>query len=283
MTAKRNVLAVLAAAHVAIVASVAPLAWAADDDPIAATVNGHEIRLSEVEQAKALLPPQLQAQPLAVVYDILLDSLINSRLAADMARKDGLHEQDEYKERMARIGDQVLERMLLTTYIEERVTEEALAERYAQVKAELAGQKEVHARHILVETEQGAQDLIAQLDDGADFAQLAREHSTGPSGPQGGDLGWFGPGQMVPAFEDAAMAMDAGQHSAKPVKTRFGWHVIKVEETRPIEVPEFAQMRPALVNELSAELGQKLMTDLREAAKIETKSWQDLSPAAATE
>lgn len=283
MTAKRTALATLAAAHIALGAVASWPAWAAEDDPIAATVDGHAIHLSEVEQARTLLPQQVQAQPMELVYDILLDSLINSRLAASKARDLGLHEQPEFKQRMARIGEQILERMLLAQYIEQRVTEDSLAERYAQIKEELAGQKEIHARHILVKAEDVASALIEKLDDGEDFADLAREYSIGPSGTEGGDLGWFGPGQMVPAFEEAANTLDPGSYSEKPVETQFGWHVILVEEKRPITVPEFAQMRPALVNELSAELGQKLMTDLRGDAKIKTNTWQDVQPGATTE
>lgn len=283
MTAKRSAMAAIAAVQIAFAATASWPASATEDDPVAATVDGHVIHLSNVEQARSLLPPQLQAQPMELIYEILLDSLVNSRLAASKARDLGLHEQPEYKERMARIGEQILERMLLTQYIEQRVTEDRLAQRYARIKEEAAGQQEIHARHILVKAEDVANALIEKLDDGDDFADLAREYSIGPSGEQGGDLGWFGPGEMVPAFEEAAMALEPGSYSDKPVQTQFGWHVIFVEEERPIAVPDFMQMRPALVNELSAELGQKLMTDLRGDAKIKTNAWQDIQPGATTE
>jgi len=275
MTTKRICIAAMAAA-IALGAPAWAPAWAKDADPVAATVNGHAIHLSEVQGARGLLPPQFQNQPLEAVYGVLLDSLINSRIASQKARKLGLDETPEFKQRLARISDQILERMLLTRHIESLVDEAALQKRYAELVARAATQHEAHARHILVKAEDVANAVIGKLDDGADFAELAKEYSVGPSAPAGGDLGWFGPGRMVASFEAAAMALEAGAHTATPVRTQFGWHVIKVEETRPVEVPPFEELRPALVNDLSAELGQKLMDDLRADATVEKVDWQDL-------
>lgn len=189
-------------------------AWAEEKDPVAASVDGYEIHLSDVVNARELLPQEMQGQPMRVVYPMLLDSLINSHLAAKNARQLGLHEEPEYKSRMARISEQLLERALLTKHIEENLTDELLQERYATYSDRLKGQKEVHARHILVKEEDEAKDLIAKLQAGEDFASLAKEHSTGPSGSDGGDLGWFGPGRMVPSFEEAAMALATGDFTA---------------------------------------------------------------------
>lgn len=272
MTLKRTAIGVLAAGQLVFAAPV----FAADADPVAATVNGQEIRLSDVDDARSLLPPQMQGQPVEQVYGVLLDSLINSRLAAQRAEQEGIADSPEFKKRMARIGEQILERMMLSKYIEERLTDEVLQARYDELSKQFEGQEETHARHILVPSEDEAKAVIDQLDDGADFAELAKAQSAGPSGPRGGDLGWFGPGRMVPAFEDAAMTLKTGSYSAEPVQTQFGWHVIKVEERRPIEVPGFDEARPALVNELSAKLGQNFMEQLRADATIEKKGWQEL-------
>lgn len=265
MTVKRTLI-------IAIVSALATTqAWGEEKDPVAATVDGYEIHLSDVVDARELLPAQMQGQPMRVVYPMLLDSLINSRLAAKKARAMGLDDTPEFKSRMARISEQLLERTLLTKHIEENLTDELLQERYTTYSERLKGQEEVHARHILVkaEDEAKAKDLIVKLQAGEDFAALAKEHSTGPSGPEGGDLGWFGPGRMVPAFENAAMALAAGDFTTAPVKSQFGWHVIKVDERRPVTVPSFEDAKSNLANEVLGELGQAMMDDLRKDAKVD--------------
>ena len=277
MTLKRTLLATLAVATFSLTTGLANAVQAKDDDPIAAEVNGQTIRLSEVKDARVLLPAQLQNQPLEVVYPILLDSLINTRLAAEHARALGLDKTTMFQERMARIGEQILERMVLTQQIEEKVTDAALQKRYAALRESSKDLFEVHARHILVDTQDQAKAIVAQLQEGTDFATLAKAESTGPSGPSGGDLGWFAPGRMVAAFEQAAMALEPGSYTPEPVQTQFGWHVIKVEERRPMAAPKFKDVRATLVNELSAELGQTFMEQLRTTATVNKKTLKELN------
>lgn len=272
MILKRILIAAVAMGHLGFAAH----AGAADTDPVAATVDGYVIHLSDVESARSLLPQQLQGQPLEVVYPMLLNSLINSRLAAQKARAEGLDEDPAYKSRMARIGEQILERVLLSQHIERQVTDALVNERYAALVEQAKTQVEAHARHILVKTEDEAAAIVKELQGGADFEALAKERSTGPSGPTGGDLGWFGPGRMVPAFEKAAMTLKPGSFTEEPVQTQFGWHVIKVDEHRPLTPPTFEAARPGLVNALSAELGQALMDQLRSDAKVEQVDLQAL-------
>lgn len=252
---------------------------AVETDPVVATVNGTPVRLTDVEEARNLLPSKLQGAPLRDVYPVLLESLINSRLAADKSKKLGYDETPEYQHRMARISDQILERILLARHIEQRLTDELILERYQNVVELAKTQFEVRARHILVEKEEQAKVLIGALEDGAVFAELAAEHSIGPSKSRGGELGWFGPGQMVKEFEHAAMALPAGEFTRTPVKTKFGWHLILVEERRPFPVPSYQDAREVLANELSAELGQSFMEQLRGEAKIEKKSFEEVVKA----
>jgi len=251
-------------------------AYSVETDPVVATVNGKVVRLSDVENARNLLPQKLQGAPLREVYPVLMESLINSSLASDKATKLGYHETPEYRLRMARISDQILERILLARHIEQRLTDDLIQERYDQVVERAKTQFEIHARHILVDSEDHAKALIGLLEDGADFAMLAAENSLGPSKSRGGDLGWFGPGQMVKAFEYAAMALKPGEFTHDPVHTKFGWHVILVEERRPFPIPSYQDAREVLANELSAELGQKFMEQLRAEAKIEKKSFEEV-------
>lgn len=275
MTVKGAFVAVLGFAIMLGGAALAP-ALAKDADPVVATLDDYEIRLSDVQGARGLLPPQLQGQPMEVVYPLLLDALINSHLASKKAREMGLDDNVEYKKRMARIGDQILERLLLSQHIQEQITDEQVQKRYDELRERAKGIFEVHARHILVKTEDEAMDVIKKLQGGADFATLAQQRSIGPSGPKGGDLGWFGPGRMVRAFEDAALALLPGKFTGYPVQTTFGWHIIKVDERRPLTVASFEDTRPALVNELSAEAGQKFMEQLRVGVKMNKVDWQEL-------
>ncbi|HEY9080935.1 peptidylprolyl isomerase [Magnetovibrio sp.] len=276
MFLKRGVVVSLFAG-LALMAGVA--AHGAETDPVVASVNGKVVRLSDVENARNLLPTKLQGAPLREVYPVLMESLINSSLASEKAVKLGFDETPEYRLRMARISDQILERILLARHIEQHLSDDLIKQRYEQVAEKAAAQSEIHARHILVTSEDHAKALIGLLEDGDNFAQLAAEHSTGPSKTRGGDLGWFGPGQMVAEFENAAMALPTGEFTHEPVKTKFGWHVILVEERRPFVVPSYQDVREILANELSAELGQKYMEQLRSEAKIEKKSFEDVVKA----
>lgn len=140
---------------------------------------------------------------------------------------------------------------------------EILAEYEAEIE-QLSG-KQYKARHILVQTQAEAQDLIAQLNDGGDFEALARENSTGPSGPNGGDLGWFAPEQMVKPFADAVVALEDGQVTSEPVQTQFGWHVILREESRANEPPTLDSVRDAIKQRVEQTKFQDYMQSLRDA------------------
>ena len=149
--------------------------------------------------------------------------------------------------------------------------------RYEAEAKKLANIEQIKARHILVKTEDGAKAIIAELKGGGDFAELAKKKSTGPSATDGGDLGFFGKGQMVPAFEKAAYALNAGAFSETPVKTQFGWHVIKVEERKKADIPSFEEMEPAIRDRLSQDAGSAYIMKLRKEAKI-TRFNADGSP-----
>lgn len=244
---------------------------AQDKDPIFAVVNGEEIRKSTLDDARALLPQELQALPAHTLYPALMNQIINSVLIADEARRQKFHQNALMKRRLKRITDQILERAFLVEYIEKQMTEKALKESYNKLVDETKNQSEVHARHILVKSEKQAKDLIKKLRDGENFEALAKKHSTGPSGANGGDLGYFRKGQMLPAFSKAAFAMKAGKFSKRPVKTQYGWHVIKVEGRRTAKAPAIEEVREKLVSALSNDLGSDLVKKLRKNAKIDIR------------
>jgi peptidyl-prolyl cis-trans isomerase C len=171
-----------------------------------------------------------------------LSGAIDVKLLASGALAEGIKDTDDFKKRMAYIGDRELHNAYFRKHVVEATTPEEVKARYDKEIAALPKQQEVHARHILVKTEDEAKAVIADLDKGKDFAEIAKEKSQDSNKDDGGDLGWFGPGRMVPEFEEAAFALDKGQYTKTPVKTQFGYHVIKVEEKRDAAPPAFEQV-----------------------------------------
>ncbi len=248
---------------------ISPGALAQEGDPVVATVNGDEVLLSDVLAAYRSLPQQLQSMPFTELYPQLVDRVVTNKLVAKAGRGAGLHEKPEIQAEIRRLEDRVIEREYFSARIDERMTDDKLEAEYDAYLEEAEDDKEIHARHILVETEDAAADLIARLDDGADFAELAKEHSTGPSSTEGGDLGFIGRGDTVPPFQAAAFALEAGTYSAAPVKTRFGWHVIKVEEVRAVEPKSFEEMEEDLRDRATQDIVAALIEEVRADAEIE--------------
>lgn len=262
-------------------APVSPEAAAAAN-PVVAKVNGQEIRLSDVSDAAKGLPPQMQGMPPSVLYPMLLDQLVDRQALVDEARKVGLDKDPAVQKQMAAASDRALQTALISKEVGPKVTEEAVRARYDQEIAGKPGEEEVHARHILVPTEAEAKDIIAQLKKGADFAALAKQHSKDPGAAQGGDLGFFKKGDMVPAFADAAFALQPGQFTQTPVHTQFGWHVIKVEERKRDEPPTYEQAHDELRQKMIQEDVQKVLQQARNDATIE-KFNLDGTPRRATD
>jgi len=251
------------------VALAAPVS-AQDADTVLATVDGVEITLGHLIVATENLPEQYQALPDEVLFSGILDQLIQQQalsksLGDDLSNRTVLGLENEQRSFRANV--------VLQGASEAAVTEEALQALYAESVGDAPQEKEYNASHILVETEEEAQALITQLEEGADFATLAQEFSTGPSGPNGGELGWFGAGRMVPEFEAAVMALDVGAVSA-PVQTQFGWHVVKLNDSRALEAPSFDEMREQLAQQLrDAAVGEALssLTDSAEVVRSEAE------------
>lgn len=213
---------------------------------VLATVNGEEITLGHLITMLGMLPAQYQELPDQVLFDGMLEQLVQQQILASVAAEDisasvqlGLD-----NERRA-----FLAAMLLDEIAAEEITDAQLQAEYDAIYGASEPAMEYNASHILVETEAEALGAIDQLAEGADFAELAAELSIGPSGPNGGELGWFGVGRMVPEFETATMALEAGEVSP-PVETQFGWHVIVLNETREITPPTLDEVRAELIGGL---------------------------------
>lgn len=241
----------------------------AQPDPVVARVNGKEIRFMEVMQRMSDLPPQFRNQPISVLFPTLVTRVVDEVLLSEAAEAKKVAESEEYKAQLELYKVQLAREFYLRGEIEAKVNDETLRREYDRRMAATPPAREVHARHILLEKEEDAKAVIAELDKGADFAELARTKSTGPSGSSGGDLGFFRKERMVPEFSEAAFSMAVGSHSKTPVKTQFGWHVIKVEAERQGEAPKFDQLKPELTQEMQRKAFDETLTALRDAATIE--------------
>ncbi|MBF9025139.1 peptidylprolyl isomerase [Rhodobacterales bacterium HKCCD6035] len=241
----------------------APVA-AQDASTVLATVNGTDITLGHLIAMRAMLPAQYQELPDEVLYNGMLDQLIQQEVVADSLRgsEDARTKLTMENEDRAFLASVAIDAIAFDTIADADV--QAL---YDANFADAGGDLEWNASHILVATEEEAQSLIDQLNDGADFVALAQEFSTGPSGPNGGALGWFGTGMMVPEFEAAVAGLEAGEISA-PVQTQFGWHVVKLNESRISAPPALEDVRADLEEELRRQRVDAYLAELTEAAEI---------------
>ena len=255
---------------------VAPVSAMAQERIAVGSVNGSTIYLDEIMAVAQTLPPEYREAGLANLYSQLVDEVANSRLAAEAGRADGLDAEENIAMAMKLAADRVLAEAYMTNKVSAEISEDAIQSAYDTFVADSASREQVTASHILVETEDTARAIIEQLNDGADFAELAREKSTGPSGPNGGSLGAFGRGQMVPAFEAAAFSMPVGSYSADPVQTQFGWHVIQVTDKGVEPAPSLDQMRDQITANLSRQSFARVIESLRAGAAIEIRGYDDV-------
>ncbi|GIT92740.1 peptidylprolyl isomerase [Jannaschia pagri] len=247
---------------------------AQDASTVLATVNGTDITLGHMIAMRSRLPEQYQQLPDDVLYNGMLEQLIQQQVLADAARTD-LSSADEIgleNEARAFLAGRVIDRAAGQT-----ISDEALQAAYDESYGSTEPETEFNASHILVETEEEAQALVVELEGGADFAELARERSTGPSGPNGGQLGWFGTGMMVPPFEAAVLELEPGQISP-PVQTQFGWHVVKLNDARSKDAPPLTQVRGELEQTLRSAAVDAEVERLTAEAEIVRR---DITPDAA--
>ncbi|AGI74354.1 putative peptidylprolyl isomerase [Octadecabacter arcticus 238] len=232
-------------------------------ETVVASVNGSDITLGQLVMLRSQLPEQYQQLADDVVFNGLIEQLVNQQLLGDTLevepKRVGIAIANEV--RSLRAGE------VVNTFTSAPVDEADLQATYDARFADIVPEAEYNASHILVETEEEAIEIGTMIDDGADFAETAVEKSTGPSGPSGGDLGWFGLGMMVPAFEEAVLTLDAGEVSA-PVQTQFGWHIVKLNETRETPLPTLDGLRVELTTGIQQQGLDALITTLTETADI---------------
>ena len=247
-----------------------------DGSEVLATVGDQKVTLADAAMIYTTLPPEVGQVPAEQLMTGITDQLVSETALYEKAIAEGLDESKEMQNRLAAIRRSALAEAYLTQQLEKRITDESLREQYDAMTKDFEGEKEVNARHILVKTEAEAKKLVEALKDGEDFAKLAAEESTGPSGPNGGSLGWFAKEAMVAPFAEAAFSLKKGAISA-PVQTQFGWHVIKVEDTRTQQPPPFETLAPQMRQQASQGAAQAIIAEVRDGMEIETT--EEMPPA----
>lgn len=243
----------------------APLLYASPATQQVAMIDSKVITQQDLDNfiEKNYADPAEQPQPRQA-----LEEFIRLQLVMADAKRSGLESDPEYIAKKAELEEQLLIGLALARYIEQHpIDEETLLSTYKGLLPRLQS-AEFKARHILVEDEARAKELIQQLNQGASFSELAIQHSTGPSGPNGGDLGWFNPKQMVPAFAEALTQLQKGQYSTTPTQTQFGWHIILMEDQRHSEAPPFVSLKPQLEKQAQQQQVSRYIEALHQAAKV---------------
>jgi len=238
------------------------------EDKVLAKVNGVEIKESDVALAEEELAPSLQQMDPATRKDNVLGFLIDLQIVAKAAEDKKIENTDDFKKRLSFARKRLMMDSLLAAEGKAATTEEAMKKVYEEASKQITGEMEVRARHILVETEDEAKAIAEELKKGADFAELAKKKSKDPGASDGGDLGFFTKEQMVPEFSAVAFALEPGKIS-DPVKSQFGWHVIKVEEKRARKAPDFEQVKAQIETYVTRKAQAEYVAKLREAAKVE--------------
>jgi peptidyl-prolyl cis-trans isomerase C len=255
----------------ALVLALTPLAAAQEakpEDKVIAIVNGHEIRTMEVQMAADDIIGQLPDLPPKMRFPFVVNYLIERHLLAQEAVKEGIADTEEYKNRLALYQAKALRDTLFFQKIRPLVSEEEIRKAYDEEAAKVQETERVRARHILVATEKEAKDVLAKLKAGEKFEDLAKKVSLDGSKDFGGDLGYFTAPEMVPEFSNAAFGLKAGEVS-EPVKTDYGWHIIKLEDRKKGAAQPYDQVKNAIRNILTRKQVQEKVIELQKAAKIE--------------
>ena len=238
-------------------------------DTVLATIDGQPVTEADLELALSDLDQQFARLPAEQRRAAAMSAIIEIRLLAAKAVAAGIDKQPTFQRQIEFLRQRSLHSQLVAAEVAAKITDQEIRARYDQEVANTPPVNEVHARHVLVKTKEEATAIIKQLDGGAKFEDIAKEKSSDGSAGQGGDLGWFGPGQMVPEFEKAAFALEVGSYTKEPVQTQFGWHIIKVEDKRAKQPPAFEQVKDQIRSALLRDKYFALVKSARDAAKVE--------------
>ncbi|HET6724506.1 MAG TPA: peptidylprolyl isomerase [Gammaproteobacteria bacterium] len=241
----------------------------ADNSPVVATVNGKAIHESAVDALLSSIAGGRNINPPPQARRRLLDRLVQLKALADKAQKDGLADNADVQAEIRIQRQALLAKALVSQYMDQHpVTDEQVQAAYKK-QTQAMDKTEYKARHILVNDEKTAEKVIDKLNNGANFTKLAKKMSTGPSAKNGGELGWFSPSDMVPPFAAAVEKLKKGEYTKQPVKTQFGWHVILLEDTRPVPQPKLADVQASIKQKLQSQEVQDFVNSVQKQAKID--------------
>jgi peptidyl-prolyl cis-trans isomerase C len=242
---------------------------AANADPVVATVDTIKIHMSDIQADAQSAPPQLQQLPQDQLFQLLINQEVDRKALLLAAQKQGLQNDPAVAAQMQAAANIRLENAYVQQHVAAQVSDTAVQAVYDRDYAGKPGPQQVEARHILVQTQAQAQDIINQLNKGADFAKLAQKDSIDPGAKNGGELGWFSQDEMVPAFANAAFALKTGQYTKTPVQTQFGWHVILCEGKRTAPTPKLADVQDQIKQKLADQAVQATLSGVRSQVKIQ--------------
>ncbi|MFZ7092407.1 peptidylprolyl isomerase [Primorskyibacter sp. 2E233] len=268
----------LSAAAFAIMAALPAQAEDVSADTVVATVGNTEITLGHMILVRSGLPEQYQQLPADVLWDGILDQLVQQEA---MAQDDLAKETRRVRLAMDNERRSLMAAEAITVVAKQAVTEDAIKAAYESQYVNGEKGQEYNASHILVEIEEEAAAILAEVKGGADFAETAKQKSTGPSGPNGGELGWFSAGMMVEPFQKAVESLSPGDVTG-PVQTQFGWHVIKLNDSRAKEAPELDAVREQIVGTLQQEAVSGYIDSLVADANVTKKDKSEFDPSILT-
>lgn len=237
-------------------------------NPVVAVVEGEEIKRSDVFTFIGSLPEQVRQMPIQNLFPLALEQVINNRVISEKAKSSQLEADPEVEKMFTQAKGQIIRNVFVERQVTAEVSQKKLLKEYEALLTQLEDVQETHARHILVDSEEKAKEVVGKLDGGAKFEDLVNEYSTGPSKESGGDLGYFAKNEMVPEFGDAAFALDVGNYTKNPIKTQFGWHIIKVEDRRKRPEPKFEDVKLQLEQQLRQQILADLLQKWQKDAKI---------------
>lgn len=265
---------------VAFLAAATPVSAA---DPVVATVDGQNFTYSQVMEAKASLPKQYQSAPDEKLFPVLVNQAIDTYLINKAAQASGEPQKPEIKAAIQKASEGIIAQAYLLSQVKDTISDASVQAKYAEVIKSFPQEKEVHMRHILVDSKETAASIIKALKNGTDFKKLAKDKSKDETSKEGGDLGWFRKSELPQELAEAAFALTPGSYSQAPVKTDFGWHIIKVEEMRDAKPPKFEEVKNELKSLMTQEAIVAIVKDLRSKVKIALfdKDGKPLPPEAA--
>lgn len=239
-------------------------------NPTVAKVDGKDITRVDVFRFIKMMPANVQQLPPQAVYPLALEQVINTRLVQNKAEDSDLESDPEVQQQLSMAKQQIIRSVYVQRALDKEISDSAIKSKYDAEIGKIPAVEEIKAAHILVDSEAKAKDLIAKIEGGADFGKLASENSSDPGNKdRGGDLGWFAKQDMVPEFGEAAFKLGKGEISKAPVKTQFGYHVVKVEDKRQRPKPSLEEVKPQILAELRREKLESMLDGWRKSAKIE--------------